>query len=60
MLGKESLGRYHTSISDMRISDIVASLRGTLELLYDLVDYPEQVKVHLEVEEIWKEVYTLI
>jgi 5-methyltetrahydrofolate--homocysteine methyltransferase len=62
MLGKESLGRYHTSISDIGGSlDIVASLRGTLELLYDLVDYPEQVKkVHLVVEEIWKEVYTLL
>lgn len=35
----------HFSITDLGgIFDIVASLRGTEDLLYDLLDYPEEVK----------------
>ncbi|MBE7021952.1 MAG: hypothetical protein E7414_01890 [Ruminococcaceae bacterium] len=38
-------GRVNTSMSDLGgIMDVVASLRGTENLLYDLYDYPEEVK----------------
>lgn len=38
-------GSYYTSIADLGGTlDIIASLRGSQELLYDLYDYPDQVK----------------
>ncbi len=59
-LCRNSQGKYYTSMADIGGSlDVVASLRGSEELLYDLIDYPGEVKkVHNKVEEIWKNVYS--
>ena len=47
------------SITDLGgIMDIICSLRSTQELLYDLYDYPEQVKAFTkEVERVWFEAF---
>ncbi len=47
------------SITDLGgIMDIVASLRGTEELLYDLYDYPEEVKeLSHRITEMWLEAF---
>ncbi|MBQ4110030.1 MAG: hypothetical protein IJC74_04020 [Clostridia bacterium] len=49
----------NTTITDLGgILDIVASLRGTENLLYDLYDYPEQVKEFTEkVTKLWFEAF---
>lgn len=40
------------------IMDVVASLRGTQDLLYDLYDYPEQLKEFTaQIKEVWKCVF---
>ena len=55
-------GISHASIADLGGSlDIVASLRGTESLLYDLYDYPDEVKAaSRRVTELWKHAYTLL
>lgn len=55
-------GFAHTSIADIGGTlDVVASLRGTEDLLYDLYDYPEEVKkTSARVNELWKEAYTAL
>ena len=59
MLCKASQGRYYTSMTDIGGPlDIIASLRGTEQLLYDLIDYPDDVKkVNQRIEELWKIMY---
>ena len=51
----------YASITDIGGTvDVVASLRGTQELLFDLYDYPEEVKAMTrEVGACWKQAYTL-
>jgi len=48
------------SVTDLGgILDVVASLRGTQELLYDLYDYPEEVKEFIaKVKSAWNIAYT--
>ena len=55
-------GIAHTSVSDLGGTlDIVASLRGTENLLYDLYDYPDEIKAaSRRVTELWKHAYTLL
>lgn len=55
-------GNAYASISDLGgVLDIVASLRGTQELLYDLYDYPDEVKaMSKRVTELWKHAFTLL
>lgn len=52
-------GEYHVGITDLGGNlDIVASLRGSDKLLYDLYDYPEAIKVACdEVDVAWKQAY---
>lgn len=49
----------HFSITDLGgILDVVASLRGTENLLYDLYDYPDEVKAFSKrVKELWFEAF---
>ena len=49
----------HFSITDLGgLMDIVASLRSTEELLYDIYDYPEEVKEFIaKVKELWFEAF---
>ncbi len=51
----------HYSITDLGgIMDIVASLRGTQELLYDLYDYPDEIKaLSKRITQMWKRAYDL-
>ena len=53
-------GSMYASITDIGGTvDVVASLRGTQELLFDLYDYPEEVKAMTrEVGACWKQAYT--
>ena len=62
MLCQNADGRYCTSIADLGFAtDIIASLRGTQELLFDLYDNPEQVLALTEkLRPIWKRLYTLV
>jgi len=55
-LGENSNGRYFTSMADIGGSlDILASLRGTNDLLYDLYDTPDEIKeLSGRVAEYWK------
>lgn len=48
---------FHFSITDLGgIMDIVSSLRGAETLLYDLYDYPEEVRAYTkEVKDLWFE-----
>ena len=48
--------RFFTSITDIGGTyDIIASLRGTENLLYDLIDYPDEVKAFRnELAPLWK------
>ncbi len=57
---KASNGLYCASVSDIGGSlDILASLRGSETLLYDLMDHPEEVlKLHDQIDVIWKEIYS--
>lgn len=50
-------GIFYTSIADIGGTyDIIASLRGSQELLYDMYDYPEKVKeLAKKIQPIWKE-----
>ncbi|HQM96401.1 MAG TPA: hypothetical protein PK705_05300 [Clostridia bacterium] len=59
MLCKNSNGEYYTSMADIGGSlDVVASLRGSEELLYDIIDYPDEIKkIHHKVENLWKITY---
>ena len=52
-------GVAHASVADLGgVMDIVASLRGTQRLLFDLYDYPEQVKqTAKKVTALWKQAY---
>ncbi|SHE81944.1 5-methyltetrahydrofolate--homocysteine methyltransferase [Caldanaerobius fijiensis DSM 17918] len=44
LIGKRSQGKFLTGMTDLGgIMDILASLRGTENLLYDLIDQPERV-----------------
>jgi hypothetical protein len=56
---KNAKNKYFVSMTDLGGSlDIIATLRGTQNLLYDLYDYPEEVKTLIETtDEIWLEVY---
>ena len=58
-LCQSSNGRYHTSIADIGGSlDIVASLRGTQDLLMDLYDKPEKVKeLSKKLRPIWRDAF---
>lgn len=49
----------HFSITDLGgVMDILASLRGTQDLLYDLYDYPEEIKVlSKRINEMWIKAY---
>ncbi len=51
--------KFVTSICDIGGTyDIVASLRGTENLLYDLYDYPDEVKaLRNEIAPLWKQYY---
>ncbi|MDF2684842.1 MAG: hypothetical protein K0S55_23 [Clostridia bacterium] len=51
--------RYYTSISDIGGNfDVLASLRGTSNLLYDMFDYPEKIKKASEViDKLWLNFY---
>ncbi|MBQ6823286.1 MAG: hypothetical protein IJP27_01405 [Clostridia bacterium] len=51
----------HFSITDLGgVTDIVASLRGTQELLYDLYDYPDEFKaLTKQITEMWIKAYRL-
>ncbi len=55
-------GISHASFADLGGTlDIVASLRGTENLLYDLYDYPEEVKKAAHtVNVLWKQAFTLL
>lgn len=52
-------GRFYTSVADLGGTlDVIASLRGSQELLYDLYDYPEQMlSLICRVGPMWKESY---
>lgn len=52
-------GVAHASVADLGgVLDTVASLRGTQRLLYDLYDYPDEVKkMAREVTALWKQAY---
>ena len=54
-------GLAHTSVADLGgTMDILASLRGTENLLYDMYDYPEEVKAATKrINALWKHAYTL-
>lgn len=58
----QSGGRYITSITDIGGSlDVIAALRGTESLLYDLYDYPEKVHFLMdELEKIWEACFTAL
>ncbi|MCL2420540.1 MAG: hypothetical protein FWD03_01670 [Defluviitaleaceae bacterium] len=62
MLCENSNGRYHVSIADIGGTlDIISSLRGAQELLYDLYDYPEQVnKLIDQVNGMWEWAYNAL
>ena len=62
MLCQNSDGQYYTSVADLGgTMDIIASLRGTQELLYDLYDYPDEIMALGEkIRSIWKEAYTYL
>ncbi|MBQ6823287.1 MAG: hypothetical protein IJP27_01410 [Clostridia bacterium] len=49
----------HFSMTDIGgVLDIIASLRGTQELLYDVYDYPDEIKaLSKRVTEMWIEMY---
>ena len=48
-----------TSMTDLGgICDIIASLRGTENLIYDLYDYPDEVKAAINrIDDLWKEAF---
>ena len=52
--------RSHASVADLGSAlDIVASLRGTQELLYDFYDYPNEIKeMTARVGVAWKQAFT--
>ncbi|MBR5871514.1 MAG: hypothetical protein IKZ09_10820 [Clostridia bacterium] len=54
-------GNFPVSLTDLGgIMDVVASLRGTEDLLYDLYDYPEEVReLTIRVREIWLKAYDM-
>lgn len=54
-----SINKFIVGITDLGGNfDIAASLRGTEELLFDLYDYPEEVKSLIEqIDNIWSECY---
>ena len=58
-LAENSQGKYHVSITDLGGNlDIIASLRGTQELLYDLYDKPQQVHALIKrVDDLWEWAY---
>ena len=55
-------GTAYASIADLGGTlDIVASLRGSENLLYDLYDYPDEIKAASKrVNELWKHAYTVL
>lgn len=59
MLLKDSNGEYITSVTDIGGNlDIIASLRGTEALLYDLYDYPEEVAaMQKTLQSIWTKAF---
>lgn len=58
-IAKNSEGRFMVSMTDLGGTlDIAASFRGTETLLYDLIDYPEQVKALCsKIDDAWIESY---
>ena len=56
-----SCSEINTSITDIGgIVDIICSLRGTENMLYDLYDYPEEVKAFTKkVTELWFEYFNM-
>ena len=56
---QHSENRHYTSICDIGGGfDILASLRGTNELLYDMYDYPEKLKKASEdIDKLWLDYY---
>lgn len=61
-LTKEGARRYIVGVTDIGGNyDILASLRGTQDLLYDLYDEPEAVKEMIKkIDEIWINCYNMI
>jgi len=57
---ERSDGKYFTSMADVGGGlDIMASLRGTNELLYDLYDTPDEIKALIgRIREYWKAKFT--
>jgi len=53
-------GRYYTSMSDIGVGlDLIAALRGTNELLYDLYDTPDAViNLDTKIRDFWKTKFT--
>jgi len=56
---QRGIGKFFTALTDLGGSlDILASLRGTQELLFDLVDSPEQIKkISKKINELWFRYY---
>ena len=50
------------SLADLGgIVDIIASLRGSQELLFDMYDYPDDIKALIKkIQPLWKQAYTII
>jgi len=59
LLAERSKGRYITGMTDLGgVMDILASLRGTENLLLDLYDHPDEVLTAVElIDEIFETVY---
>jgi len=55
-------GKYHVGITDLGGNfDIAVSLRGNDALLYDLYDYPEEVKALInQIDNVWFQAYDLM
>ena len=55
-------GMMYASVSDLGgTMDIIASLRGTNDLLFDLYDYPEEINaLRKTVQAAWKQAYTIL
>lgn len=56
---ENSNGDFITSLTDIGgTMDIIASLRGTQELLMDLYDYEDEILKYInEVDKVWKEIF---
>ena len=59
LFSENARGEYHVGMTDLGGNlDIVVSLRGNDKLLYDLYDYPEEIKTACtEINVAWKQAY---